>query len=145
MFSHDKQSNQAVCLESYGRVHKGAIVPRSNELWADVERWIAEGNQLLPFDGYPEIPMTEGQLQDWREATVVSRFQARAALRQAGLRGQIEAIMDDPATDPLVVDAWADAQEFKRMSPTVLSLASALELTAAQVDELFRNALTIEA
>lgn len=80
-----------------------------------------------------------------REAMVVSRFQARAALRLAGHLAEIEAVMDDPATDSLVVDAWADAQEFRRMSPTVLALADALGLTEADLDALFEQAARIEA
>jgi len=145
MFSKDQTAGRVVCLADYGRLKKGAIIPESNELYADVEAWIAEGNALAAFDGYPEIPMSEEQLQDWRESAVVSRFQARAALRQAGLRSQVEAIMDDPATDPLVIDAWADAQEFRRMSPTILALTGQLGLTETEVDDLFRQASLIEA
>jgi len=126
-------------------VKKGAVVPVSNELYSDVQQWIDEGNALAEFDGYPEIPMTAEQLKDWRESAVVSRFQARAVLRQAGLRSQVEAIMDDPATDPLVIDAWHDAHEFRRMSPTIIALADQLGLTEAEVDDLFHQASLIEA
>lgn len=145
MFSKDQTAGRVVCLADYGRLKAGAIVPVSNELYGDVQQWIDEGNTLAEFDGYPEVPMTAEQLKDWRESAVVSRFQARAVLRQAGLRSQVEAIMDDPATDPLVIDAWTDAQEFKRMSPTVLNLADGLGLTDTEVDDLFRQASTIEA
>ncbi|MEX0801699.1 MAG: hypothetical protein WD379_10835 [Dehalococcoidia bacterium] len=145
MFSKDQTTGRVVCLTDYGRLKTGAIVPESNELYADVEAWLAEGNTLSEFDGYPEIPMTEEQLQDWRDNAVVTRFQARAALRQAGLREQVDAIIDDPETEPLVVDAWVDAQEFRRMSPTVLNLAAALGLTEIEVDDLFNQATTIEA
>lgn len=75
----------------------------------------------------------------------VSRFQARAALLQAGLLGDIETYMADPATDPFVRIAWQDAQEFRRNSPTVLSLQPLLGLTDGQLDDLFRFAATIEA
>jgi len=145
MFSKDQTAGRVVCLADYGRLKRGAIVPESNELYADVEQWLAEGNALLPFSGYPEIPMTEEQLQDWRDSAVVSRFQARAALRQAGLRSQVETIIEDPATDPLVVDAWHDAQEFRRMSPTILALADQLGLTETETDDLFHQASLIEA
>ena len=36
--------------------------------------------------------------------------------------------------------AWADAQVFERSSPTIASLASAIGLTEAQIDDLFRAA-----
>lgn len=75
----------------------------------------------------------------------VSRFQARAALLQAGLLVGVEAYMEDPATDPFVRIAWEDAQVFRRNSPTVLSLQPLLGLTDGQLDDLFRFAATIEA
>jgi len=76
---------------------------------------------------------------------VVSRFQARAALHLAGLLPQVEALMADPATDTLARLAWTDAQEFRRTSPTLLAMASALSLTDAQLDQLFITAAGIEA
>lgn len=76
---------------------------------------------------------------------VVSRFQARAALHLAGLLTAVEALMADPATDMLARLAWTDAQEFRRTSPTLLAMASALSLTDAQLDALFVTAAGIEA
>lgn len=76
---------------------------------------------------------------------VVSRFQARAALHLAGLLTAVEALMADPATDTLARLAWTDAQEFRRTSPTLLAMASALSLTDAQLDQLFITAAGIEA
>lgn len=76
---------------------------------------------------------------------VVSRFQARAALHLAGLLPAVEALMADPATDTLARLAWTDAQEFRRTSPTLLAMASALSLTDAQLDQLFATAAGIEA
>lgn len=76
---------------------------------------------------------------------VVSRFQARAALHLAGLLTAVEALMADPATDTLARLAWTDAQEFRRTSPTLLAMASALSLTDAQLDALFVTAAGIEA
>lgn len=76
---------------------------------------------------------------------VVSRFQARAALHLAGLLPQVEALMADPQTDTLARLAWTDAQEFRRTSPTLLAMASALSLTDEQLDQLFITAAGIEA
>ena len=75
----------------------------------------------------------------------VTRFQARAALHLAGLFEQVETLMQSPETDMIARLAWQDAQEFKRNSPTVLAMASALNLTEAQLDELFITAAGIEA
>lgn len=82
-----------------------------------------------------------------REAVpeVVSRFQARAALHLAGLLDTVETIMADPETPMLTRLAWVDAQEFRRDSPTIASMAAELGLTDGQVDELFITAATIEA
>lgn len=76
---------------------------------------------------------------------VVSRFQARAALYNFGLLTAVETLMASADTPMLAKLAWADAQTFKRNSPTVLTLGSALGLTEAQLDELFVAAAKIEA
>lgn len=80
-----------------------------------------------------------------RETAVVSRFQARAALYQAGLLAQVEALMAHPDTPELTRLAWTDAQEFKRLSPTVLAMSMALGLDDAALDALFASAALITA
>ena len=75
----------------------------------------------------------------------VSRFQARAALHNAGLLDTVNLIMQNPETPVLTVLAWEDAQEFLRYSPTVLTLAAALSLTDAELDQLFIAAGQIQA
>lgn len=76
---------------------------------------------------------------------VVSKFQAKAALRGAGLLSSVETMMADPAADPLAVLAWTEAQEFRRTSPTVAAMAAALGLDDAALDALFITAAGIEA
>lgn len=80
-----------------------------------------------------------------RKGMVLSRFQARAILRQYGKREQAEQLMADPATDPLTVDAWNDASEFRRLSPTILAMAPALGLSDEQLDQMFEEGAEIEA
>ena len=75
----------------------------------------------------------------------VTRFQARAALAQAGLLDGVNAMIEHPDTPLIVRLAWADALEFRRRSPTVLSLSGALGMSSAQLDELFISAAQIEA
>jgi hypothetical protein len=73
----------------------------------------------------------------------VTPFQAKAALLQAGL---LDAVLAAIAAAPRISQlAWAEATEFRRNSPTVLSLASTLGLTSAQLDDLFKAAKVIEA
>lgn len=95
-----------------------------------------------------EVPPTEEEkaamaLERERAGMVVSRFQARAALLQAGLLEQAEAAVAE--SDVIAQLAWADAQEFRRNSPTVATMSAKLGMTDDQLDELFRQAATIEA
>ena len=93
----------------------------------------------------PDTEPAPETLDEWRARAVVSRFQAKAALDGAGLLDTIEAVMAHPETPRLTRLAWADAQEFRRLSPTVESMAAVLSLSAQQLDDLFRTAATIEA
>lgn len=78
-----------------------------------------------------------------RLTMIVSPFQAKTALDLAGLLPQVETTI--AAADTLTQRAWSEAIEFKRNSPTIVLLASALGLTDTQVDDLFRTAAGIEA
>jgi hypothetical protein len=100
---------------------------------------IAADANGLPTLQDPPPPTPPGPPQ------VVSRFQARAALHLAGLLDDVNAMMADPATPMLARLAWQDAQEFRRQSPTVLAMAAELNLTDAQIDQLFITAAAIEA
>jgi hypothetical protein len=73
----------------------------------------------------------------------VTPFQAKAALLQAGLLDAVNtALVNAPALTKL---AWAEATEFRRNSPTVLTLAGVLKLTDKQLDDLFIAASGITA
>lgn len=73
----------------------------------------------------------------------VSRFQAKAALHLAGLLDTVESAMTN--ADQVARIAWQDALLFRRQSPTVLAIAESLDLTSAQLDQLFIVASGIEA
>jgi hypothetical protein len=73
----------------------------------------------------------------------VSRFQALAALSNAGLLTQAQAAVN--AAGGLTLLAWDNAQSFDRTSPTIAALAGPLNLTSAQVDNLFIAAAKIQA
>ena len=70
----------------------------------------------------------------------VSRFQARAALLQAGKLEEANAAVSE--SDDLTKLAWADAQVFYRDSPAVNALGTALGL---DLDALFIAAEKIQA
>ncbi|MCO7248174.1 hypothetical protein [Halomonas sp. Mc5H-6] len=143
MFSYDKQSSRVVCLEDYGRLKKGAIVPVLNELYADVEAWLAAGNTLAEFDGYPEIPMSQEQLQDWRESASVSARQGMEQLIVEGLDEQVDQVIDaieDPVERKLARNWIQKAGTWDRMNAQLNQIADALGLTEGDKDQLFRNA-----
>ena len=75
---------------------------------------------------------------------VVTKAQAKIALLDAGLLDTVEAMMVDPSTPRPHRIAWADAQEFRRTSPTLAAMAAALNLTSDQVDDLFIAARQVE-
>lgn len=77
------------------------------------------------------------------DTLTVSRFQAKAALLQAGLLDQVEAAVAN--ADALTQLAWAEALGFERQSPAILGIAQALGWTAEQLDELFAKAVRIRA
>lgn len=110
----------------------------------DRYRLVSEG-EAIEFLTQTEIDAEEAEaaLTAERASMVVSRFQARAALLENDLLASAEsAIANSDAMTQLV---WADAQEFRRNSPTVAAIASILSLSDEQLDDLFRQAKTIEA
>ena len=68
--------------------------------------------------------------------TTVSRVRALIALSRAGLRGGVEAHIAGAGDVELQI-WWANAQEFRRDDPRLNAVATALGLTAAQIDALF--------
>jgi hypothetical protein len=89
-------------------------------------------------------PLTpEQELLEWRRDMVVSRFQARAALHNIDKLTAAEAVVAQ--ADMLTKLAWADAIEFKRLSPSILILAPSLGLDQEALDDLFTAAKLIVA
>ncbi|MGA1860316.1 hypothetical protein VH569_30400 [Azospirillum sp. 11R-A] len=75
----------------------------------------------------------------------VTNFQARAALLAAGLFDQVnDALLALPANST-ARQAWEYANELTRNGTLVNSMAETLGLTSAQLNDLFRQAVTIEA
>ena len=75
----------------------------------------------------------------------VSRFQGRAALANAGHFTTVNNYMASLPVDNLQRLAWEDAHEFRRNSPTVAAMQALLNLSDAEIDDLFIEAATIEA
>lgn len=115
-------------------------------------RWVkhdTEGNRL-PGD-YEMQQDGPGEWVDPAEIPVrlpvvtVSRFQALAALIQAGLLDDVTAWANAPTTDPLHKLAFDTAAEFTSTSPSLLAGASALGWSDGQLQTLFEIASGIVA
>jgi hypothetical protein len=104
--------------------------------------------------GWSDLPQPTLGLTTWVDAapvlptpvpSVVSRFQALAALQMQGMLAAVVAIFADPAVDPIQKLAWDNATEFRRDSPTLAALAGKLGMTSAQLDSLFILAASLVA
>lgn len=71
--------------------------------------------------------------------TSVTRAQARIALHEAGLLGQVEAAVAAHPYYPVRI-WWADALTFERSNSYLAAIAVEMELTEEQVDALFVTA-----
>lgn len=109
-----------------------------------VGRYEFEAGEFRRLPDPPPAPLPVPQ--------IVSRFQARAAMLSSeptsaeypNLLAQIDAAVE--ASDNAFVKlAWNEAVEWRRDSPTVRALASALGVTDDQIDDLFRAAAGIVA
>ena len=127
------------------------VVQDANGNW--VENWVTapmfseytDSEGVVHTVAEQQAAFTANKLNTMRQGMVVSPFQAKAALLQAGLLDQIETVVNDPATDPLVKLAWNNATEYKRTSPMIAALAAQLNLSGTQLDDLFTNAAQIVA
>lgn len=79
------------------------------------------------------------------KVTAVAPRQAKLALHNAGLLTAVEAAiaaLPEPQKTAAQI-TWDESLEFQRNNPVLLSLASALGLTSAQVDDLFTAAAAL--
>lgn len=110
----------------------------------------AEGARIVPGEGgvptllWPTPPTPEEVLEAWRARTVVSAFQAKAALYNRGKLNDAEAAA--LAAGGLILLAWQTATEYPRLSPAIVALAPTIGITDPEdIDDLFREAAVISA
>jgi hypothetical protein len=72
----------------------------------------------------------------------VTRMQGRIALQAAGLLSQVEAIIVQADTVDRI--AWEDATEWPRDSRMIAQIGTALDLSSAEIDDLFRAAMAVQ-
>jgi hypothetical protein len=98
-----------------------------------------------PDGSWTAIPKTEAEIaqeQKDRIPTVLSPAQVRLVLKQFGLLSQVEAAIAASTDDALKIE-WEFRVEFVRNSPTLLAMASALNISDAQLDEMFTIGATL--
>lgn len=122
--------------EALVRLSDNAVIPVSpdNRDYVAYLAWVAEGNTAAPMDPVPvAVPHS------------VTRFQAKAALSDFGMLGNVEALMSAPETPMIYKLAWAEALSFERHSQTVAVMGLALDLSDSDLDDLFVAAAKISA
>jgi hypothetical protein len=85
----------------------------------------------------------EQRLQQKRQAMIVTPFQAKVALLNAGVLDEVQALISAPTTDLKIVLAWSNVTRFERLSPMVAGIATALGWTDEELDDLFDAAAQI--
>lgn len=79
-------------------------------------------------------------------AATVTRRQAKQALLLAGKLSLVQPAIDaiaDATQRAMVQIEWDDSQVFERSRPTLIALATALGMTAQDIDELFATAAAL--
>jgi len=95
---------------------------------------LPEGTVIEPYVAPPTpIPST------------VTRFQALAVLAAGGYLPTIKTYIATLGEDNITRLAWENATDWERSSPTLNALAAMLNLTSAEVDDLFVAASQVSA
>lgn len=127
----------------WARVEGGTVAVISLVEPADLTGW-----QTVPDDTLAGDTVADGVVTRPAAPTLVpqavSAFQAKEALRAAGLLALAEAAVT-ASGDAKAILAWQTAGEFQRNSATIASLAPALSLEPADIDALFITAAGITA
>lgn len=99
---------------------------------SDYDRIVREEllKKVLPWEAPPASAVPES----------VSPWQAREALRLAGLLGAVNAHIDGLGDDHAAYVAWHYAERIRRNSPFVEAIGPALGLKEEQIDALFTQA-----
>lgn len=114
--------------------HDDTSLPPDTVLRRELAEWLAAGGIIDAYTAPPvQVPET------------VSAFQARAALSRSNMLSSIQAFINNLVPDDERRLAWEYATEFSRSSPSITSIASELDISEKQLDDLFILAATIKA
>ena len=140
-----KQSNNTLAVtsifdgsdpQSYAEVLKarGDIPADWVTVAFDWDQFPTEAQESWRWDG-TQIVVDAQALQQFKFRISISAYQIRAALNQLNLRDDVEQAVAAGSQD--LKDAWAFAPAFNRFNDQVLAMQATLNLTDAQVDEIF--------
>lgn len=135
IFDGSNPQDHAVLLK-----YRGDVPSDWTAVAFDWQQFPSEAQESWRWDGSAIVVNAEA-LRQIKYSGTVSAFQIRAALNQLNLRDDVEQIV--AAGGQNLKDAWAYAPKFNRFNDQVLAMQSALNLTDAQVDELFDLAATL--
>lgn len=73
-------------------------------------------------------------------------YQFRTAITMAGLKSAVEALIESLPDPPKTVvrEKWEYGNTVRRYHPQTIQLATAIGLSSAQIDDIFRTAATIQ-
>lgn len=107
------------------------LVPDPDGLAVIGGSWSEEGGFVAPPETEPEIIVPQS----------VTPLQARRALRQAGIKAEVDAYV--ATLDEEAQEAWEYALAIERNNPIVVGAGAALGMTEQQIDDLFILAATL--
>lgn len=121
---------------------QATLTAQVQALTADLAAMTAERDALLAQVAALQAEIEAAETEAGLVATVTN-YQARTALINAGLFAQVDAAVKAAGPASLLFQAWEYAADFRRDSPFIAQMATALGLTQPQVDALFAAAAQV--
>ena len=110
------------------------VEPHGRELYANAIA--GEYGEIAPYIAPPE-PTAAEVLQAKREAATLTPMQFMLNVDAAGMMPAIEAYLAEPTTPNSFKIMWNRASSFERLYPDLVSAATELGITDAQMDAIF--------
>jgi hypothetical protein len=117
-------------------VQPGAEFPVHQSMqWVDASDDVSHATH--EWNGVAVVVKPSTPQPDPRATASLTRMEFMLALDAAGLLDDAETFVADHATPRQAKIMWANASEFRRTHPTLVAMATAMDLTEAQMDAVF--------